>query len=1026
MWRVVDELPNDCLRQGFHSNEQEVEIEGRHTFDIHEFQDTWHRPTLRHRGLTKLVRELEKNGLGKYVDILLCMIPALSSKDLLPNHVILKLIPPVRRDQSWTTIARCYSRLLKTNIRTNPPELFCYSVVVEAMDFLQFSCEPYDQFFEPHGELRDELRRLVDRLVSQDYEQVLKRLAPVYAIQQRWTRFLQIFGQYGTSMLANQLTNTDAPSTLPDAYGQFQDMTRSYKEKVGAIDLDFCVATLALSRTFGFIYANLEYELDNSRGGIPFSLRRRLRALQGRGGKCVFQRIGSLPNIGIVSKDARVPDLFGWTPLHYAALLKTFFLAEYTIDYSLDGEHMIHQVHDKFKRSPIHVAVAACNLNVLEVMLAKPDKENKNSALNASGLDQMTLLHLSVKSGSEKCVKHILDQGVPEQTMHQTDFWGREPIHLAASFGYDAIARLLLEKGSLPYSVDELSMSPMDYLFKGDADLKTFTKTAGDTAECGPQVIKVHKDLLAHPQEPAVSDSTESSTKSDLVIRKREIFVKFALRKPDFHDRLGYTFLHHAVQQVDIETVRSLIQNGYDRDERDSEGRSALHLAILAGRREMALLLLGDGGFFADPSAQDNQKETVMMLAARQGDLEIVKRLVVREYSTDPNIKLPENESPTDWTFRYVEKGCDPHAQDSRGRTALHIALEHEKDDVAVFLLGINPPQDKPGDDKGWSLLLTACKNTLSVVCVRRILCRWPKTINDTDPDYDQTPLSWACEQEKEGIVNELLKSQDINVNKPATGWRNYTPLHFASSNGNNVIVDLLLGRAEIDVSAKDKNGETALDIAIERRDPKIAESLLASQKMEFETRLSSIKKFCVHSFEDMHAIVPAVFEQIRENIGDGEIINLVSMSEHLRRTELYSVFAQQALAHVDTRKKLPQPMHTAARLGDLNKMRVLFNEGIQPSELDDDGWTCIEYANTYRNEKLGDGFTDFVKGYATSQSQDPHRALPNFWDYDHFGSGIELHECSVRGHQDCAGFHSRCNPHSRILLERLLINEII
>ncbi|KAH7129076.1 hypothetical protein EDB81DRAFT_888844 [Dactylonectria macrodidyma] len=93
MWTVVEELPKDCLHQGFISNQQDVEIDGHNKLDPYEFIQSWHWPVLRHRKLTKVVRQMELYGLGRTNDVLLCMIPALRFKDLLPSHTMLKLIP---------------------------------------------------------------------------------------------------------------------------------------------------------------------------------------------------------------------------------------------------------------------------------------------------------------------------------------------------------------------------------------------------------------------------------------------------------------------------------------------------------------------------------------------------------------------------------------------------------------------------------------------------------------------------------------------------------------------------------------------------------------------------------------------------------------------------------------------------------------------------------------------------------------------------------------------------------------------
>lgn len=273
MWTVVEHLPEDCLRKGFADSEQEVEIDNRHTFDPLEFRETWYRPTLRHRDLTKLVRAIENNGLGKYMDIMLCMIPALSSKDLLPNQVILKLIPPMRHEQGWAATARSYSRLLDTSIQTSPAEMFCYSVVVEAMDFLSFACQPYDRFVEPQAELKYELEKLIHQLISPRFKHLLTQLAPLYAIQQRQTQFQQIFNQHGTQMNANAPAHDGVTSALLDTEEKADDQLEIFGNPQNALDWELCSTKLGLTRRFKDIYTVLELESATPSKEISSSLR---------------------------------------------------------------------------------------------------------------------------------------------------------------------------------------------------------------------------------------------------------------------------------------------------------------------------------------------------------------------------------------------------------------------------------------------------------------------------------------------------------------------------------------------------------------------------------------------------------------------------------------------------------------------------------------------------------------------------------------------------------------------------------
>lgn len=201
MWTVVGQLPEDCLRQSISSSESGVDIDDRYAFDAHHFTETWARPTMRHRHLMKLVQQLVSFGLGTQNEILLCMIPAFSSKDLLPNHAILELIPQVRLGQGWAETARCYNRLLEqsmrvTSLQSMAEEKFCYNVIVATVDFLIFASEPYGDQIDPPQELKIELEGIVCRLISSRFTPIVK-LAQAYHLQHRHRIIARIFVSFG-------------------------------------------------------------------------------------------------------------------------------------------------------------------------------------------------------------------------------------------------------------------------------------------------------------------------------------------------------------------------------------------------------------------------------------------------------------------------------------------------------------------------------------------------------------------------------------------------------------------------------------------------------------------------------------------------------------------------------------------------------------------------------------------------------------------------------------------------------------
>lgn len=198
IWAISKSLPEDCLKVGFQTGNQDIEIENRDQFDLHQFDGTWYLPKLSHIKLREVVRQIESYGLGNKVDIMLCIIPALSERDLLPNHAMLQLIPPVSAANDWATVARCYHSLMLSTLEISKPEKLCYAVTVHVMDFLELACQPYSKSFMPAEHLLLELREIVRNLRVDHFIRVLQNIiAVLHKRQGRGTVFENIIRLYG-------------------------------------------------------------------------------------------------------------------------------------------------------------------------------------------------------------------------------------------------------------------------------------------------------------------------------------------------------------------------------------------------------------------------------------------------------------------------------------------------------------------------------------------------------------------------------------------------------------------------------------------------------------------------------------------------------------------------------------------------------------------------------------------------------------------------------------------------------------
>ncbi|MDQ0156592.1 M48 family metallopeptidase [Robertmurraya andreesenii] len=119
----------------------------------------------------------------------------------------------------------------------------------------------------------------------------------------------------------------------------------------------------------------------------------------------------------------------------------------------------------------------------------------------------------------------------------------------------------------------------------------------------------------------------------------------------------GTTPLMNAAMDNDVDKIHSLIEDGVDINEVDSDGTTALHWAVSYANYEAAEDLLEKG---ADPNTIDTYETTPLMSAVFSDDVEMVKLLLAH--------------------------GADPTVKDSTGATAYDYAVEYENEEIIKLL----------------------------------------------------------------------------------------------------------------------------------------------------------------------------------------------------------------------------------------------------------------------------------------------------------------------------------------------------
>jgi len=149
--------------------------------------------------------------------------------------------------------------------------------------------------------------------------------------------------------------------------------------------------------------------------------------------------------------------------------------------------------------------------------------------------------------------------------------------------------------------------------------------------------------------------------------------------------------LHQALMDVDEARMRSLISEGADVNAIDKNGKTALHLAAPIGRYSMVKFLVDAG---ANIYLKDNAHKTALVYAIEKNHIKVIiylsqkaneKPLIVEDKE---DLFTAAKAGDMDYVAYYLSRH-DINDVNEDGKTALHIASEAGKLEIAAFLLNL-------------------------------------------------------------------------------------------------------------------------------------------------------------------------------------------------------------------------------------------------------------------------------------------------------------------------------------------------
>lgn len=459
-----------------------------------------------------------------------------------------------------------------------------------------------------------------------------------------------------------------------------------------------------------------------------------------------------------------------------------------------------------------------------------------NRNLDTRFNDGQTPLHLAASQGHSGIAKYLLENNA---STHVQDIAGATPLHEAVRYGHADIAKMLLDSGADVNAEDNLGKTPVMLIIPEVAQKDIYTllisyradvthkDTYGDTilhtatmtalpADMLDMLVSAGADVNARNKEGVTplaiaiqqknfehvkfyadhgadinSEDKNGTTPLSLALKDSEQMLEMIVNRTNVmsHDSAGNTPLHVAINtDASLQKIQYILSLMDNVNARNSDGDSALYLAVLKNRQQLGELLLAKK---ADIFSTNNKNYSPLHLALKSGG------------------------TVQDWliTSQTIT------ATDGSGNTALHYAAEWELKNAVTTLLekGANP---SARNANGETPIFNAVKTNDPELI--EIMIKGGASIQDRD-HLGSTTLHVAVRWDADKSVQELIR---LGIDVNAQNISGKSALAEAVLAGKLGMARLLLASGA-DPNSSDSTGRTILMDAIRGQNTDVITLLL-------------------------------------------------------------------------------------------------------------------------------------------------------------------------------------------------------
>ena len=537
--------------------------------------------------------------------------------------------------------------------------------------------------------------------------------------------------------------------------------------------------------------------------------------------------------------DVHERDDDGLAVLHSAALGGDLELFQYLIQNGSD-------VYSKTKngRSCLHIAAEEGHLRICRVLL-----ENYNFDVHERDDDGLAVLHNAALGGDLELFQYLIQNG---SDVYSKTKDGRSSLHLAAEKGHLKICRVLLQNynfdiherddsgwSALHHGAWSFDLELFQYLIEKGSDI--FVKTrknrsclhlaalVGDLRICRVVLRNYNVDINARDDYGftvlhSAAGSGHSELLQYLIENGSEVFSK---------TENGRNCLHVAAEKGHLKICRMLLQSyNFVNHERDDDGLTVLHSAVLSGELELLQYLIENG---SDVFSKTKDGRSCLHLAAEQGDLNICRMLlqnynfVIQEADDDGLTVLHSAvlSGELELLQYLIENGSDVFSKTKDGRSCLHLAAEQGDLNICRMLLQNYNFVIQEADDDGFTVLHSAALGG-DLALLQYLIKNGSEVFSKTKDG--RNCLHLAAEKGHLNICRALLENYNFDIH--ARDDDMFTVLLRAACSDDLKLLEYLIENGS-DLFSKTKDGRSCLHLAAQNGHLEICEALL--QKYNFD-----------------------------------------------------------------------------------------------------------------------------------------------------------------------------------------------